>query len=195
MVVDLVSNLSCRALPKVDPLGPLLFIMFYNDFPDHIQSCEVIMYADETVIFCANKDPTVIENQVNKDMENVKNYSFTNELIINSKKRKIEVMLFSTSKRLKSSGKRLEITFSSKQINFVTKYKYLGVIIDDAMTLNGNFNRTYKAASTRLQLLGKMKSLTTVKARYVICTSMIIHLLTYSCPIQSIFTKTQQKQC
>ena len=58
------------------------------------------------------------------------------------------------------------------------------------MTLNDNFNRTYKAASTRLQLLSKMKSFTTVKARYAIYKSMIIPLLTYSCPIQSTFTKT-----
>ena len=149
------------------------------------------MYADDTVIFCVNKDPTVIENQLNKDMENVKNYCFTNELIINTKKGKTEVMLFGTAKRLKSSGKRLEITFFAKQINFITNYKYPGVIIDNTMTLNDNFIRTYNAASTRLQLLGKMKSFTTAKARYAINTSVILPLLTYSCPIQSTFTKTQ----
>ena len=66
-------------VPQGSILGPLLFIMFYNDFPDHFQSCEVIMYVDDTVIFCANKDPTAIEDQLNKDMENVKNYCFTNE--------------------------------------------------------------------------------------------------------------------
>ena len=108
-------------------------------------------------------------------------------------------------KILKSSVKEHEITFSGKQINFVTNYKYLSVIIDNTMTLNGNFNRTYKAASAHLQLLSKMKSFTTFKARYVNYTSMIIPLLTYSCPIQSTFTKTQldsfllsinvQKQC
>ena len=49
----------------------------------------------------------------------------------------------------------------------------------------------YKAASTGLQLLGKMRSFTTVKARYTIYTSIIIPLLPYSCPIQSTFTKTQ----
>ena len=94
-------------VPKESILGPPLFIIFYNDFPDHIQSCEVIMHADDAVIFYGNKDPTVIEIQLNKDMENVKNYCFTNELIINTKKGKTEVMLFGTSKRLKSSGKKL----------------------------------------------------------------------------------------
>ena len=81
------------------------------------------MYADDTVIFYANKNPTVIENQLNKDMEIVKNHCFTNELIMNTKKGESKVMLFGTSKRLKSSGKKIEITFSGKQINFVTNYK------------------------------------------------------------------------
>ena len=81
------------------------------------------MYADDTVIFYANKKPTVIENQLNKDMEIVKNHCFTNELIMNTKKGESKVMLFGTSKRLKSSGKKIEITFSGKQINFVTNYK------------------------------------------------------------------------
>ena len=100
-------------------------------------------------------------------------------------------MLFGTSNRLKSSGKRLEITFSGKQINFVTNYKYLGAIIDDTMTLNDNFSRMYQAARTCLQLFGKMKSFTTAKTRYAIYTSMIIPLLTCSFPFQSNFTKTQ----
>ena len=46
-------------VPQGSTLGLLLFIMFYNGFLDYIQSCEVIMYADDTVIFYANKDPTV----------------------------------------------------------------------------------------------------------------------------------------
>ena len=61
------------------------------------------MYVDDTVIFYANRDTTIIENQLKKDIENVKNYCFTNELIINTKKGKTEVMLFGTSRRLKSS--------------------------------------------------------------------------------------------
>ena len=139
------------------------------------------MYADDIVIFYASKYPTIIENQLSKNMEDIINNCFTNELIINTKKGKSKVMLFGSSKRLKSSGKKLEITFCGKQINFVTNYKYLSFIISDTMTLNANFSRTYKTASTRLWLLSKMKSFASVKARYTICPSMIILLLTYPC--------------
>ena len=38
-------------VPQGSILELLLFIIFYNDFLDHIQSCEVIMYADDTMIF------------------------------------------------------------------------------------------------------------------------------------------------
>ena len=109
------------------------------------------MYADHRVVFYANEDPTVIENRLNNDMGNVKNFCFTNELAINNKKGKTEVMLFGKSKRLKSSGKKPKITFSGKHINFVTYYKYFSIINDNTVTLNDNRSRTYKAAGTRLQ--------------------------------------------
>ena len=30
-------------------LGPLLFIVFYNDFADHLEYCDVSIYADDTI--------------------------------------------------------------------------------------------------------------------------------------------------
>ena len=38
---------------------------------------------------------------------------------MNTNKGETEVMLFGRSKRLKSSGKKIEITFSGKQINLL----------------------------------------------------------------------------
>ena len=37
-------------------LEPLLFIVFYNDFVDHLEYCDVITYADDTVIFTPDKN-------------------------------------------------------------------------------------------------------------------------------------------
>ena len=81
--------------------------MFYNDLIDHIHHSEVIKYADDTVIFYADKDATKIENFLNGDMKSIGKYCIDNELIINTKKGKTEVMLFGSSKRLKTSGKKL----------------------------------------------------------------------------------------
>ena len=61
--------------------------------------------------------------------------------------------------------------------------------MDNALALSDNFNRVYKSASNRLRLLGRMKRHLTVKACKSV--SMIIPLLTYGCPVDSIFTNTQ----
>ena len=144
-------------VPQGSILGPLLFILFYNDLADHIVHSEIIIYADDTVIFFAHKDPCEIERMLTEDMERIGAYSANNELIINTKKGKTEVMLFGSAKRLKAVGRNLVIMYANSPINFVSSYKYLGIIVDDTLTLAENFNRSYKSASSRLRLLERMK--------------------------------------
>ena len=47
-------------VPQGSILGPLLFI--YNDFTEHVHHFEVIMYADDTVMFYTDKYPKQMEN-------------------------------------------------------------------------------------------------------------------------------------
>ena len=84
-------------------LGPLLFIMFYNDFPDHIQSCEVKMYAEQG---------SHCNRESNRDTENLKNYCFTSDLIIYTKKGKTEAIWHIKTSQL--IWREAKITFSGK---------------------------------------------------------------------------------
>ena len=132
------------------------------------------MYADDTVIFYSDKDPQKIEKFLNADMKSIQQYCYLNELIVNTKKGKTEVMLFGSSKRLHSVGKKIDIIFNNNLINFVTNYKYLGIIVDETMTLKENFDKSYRKASSRLRLLEMMNEFTTLKARVNIYLSMIL---------------------
>ena len=57
-------------VPQGSTLGPLLFITFFNDLVDTLDS-KVIMYADDTVIYCASDDVNVVENVLNSEMKAV----------------------------------------------------------------------------------------------------------------------------
>jgi len=59
------------------------------------------MYADDTVIYIAGTSVSEIEKQLTADFNRVVTWMTENELLVNTKKRKIESMLFGTMQRIK----------------------------------------------------------------------------------------------
>ena len=49
----------CR-VPQGSILGPL-FIVFYNDFADHLEYCNIITHVDDTVIFISGKNVATLK--------------------------------------------------------------------------------------------------------------------------------------
>ena len=139
-------------VPQGSILGPLLLITFFNDLVDTLDS-KVIMYADDTVIYCASDDVNVVENVLNSEMKAVGSYCSDNELFLNLKKGKTESMLFGTARRLSRNWRKLKIYYNGTIISCVKEYEYLGNVLDSSLNLNTNFNRAYKRASSRMRLL------------------------------------------
>ena len=90
---------SLRSSTGVDHRTPTVHL-FYNDFPSCLIHSEVIVYADDTVIFVPGKDLAIIEARLSADMQRIHEWCTDNELILNLSKGKTESMLLGTSKRL-----------------------------------------------------------------------------------------------
>ena len=103
-------------------------------------------------------------------------------------------MLFSSAKRVRIHGRKLKIVYQGKEINFVTQYKYLGVIIDSHLQFNENFDKSYKSISSRLRLLNRLRPYLTIDAARRIYLSMIAPLITYSSTHRVPLTETHLKQ-
>ena len=95
--------------------------MFYNDFADHLEYCNVVTYADDTKIFISDKNLSDIETKLNIDLEKISACFHLNELAINLKKRKSKIMLFGSSERLKKGGNFLNAKYEGTKTNFVTQ--------------------------------------------------------------------------
>ena len=117
-----------------------------------------MQYADDTVLYVANKDIQVINAKLLIDMDCLTDWLKGNELVLNLKKGKTESLLFGTSQRISKQTEPFKIKLSNQTvINNTIEYKYLGVYLDSSLNLNSNFHNYFKKASDRLRLLAKIR--------------------------------------
>ena len=188
-----IEHVNC-GVPQGSILGPLLFLVFFNDFPEVLIRARTIQFADDTVIYFASDSFIVIQNLLNRDLLNVENYLRDNDLVINLKKGKTEYMLVGTSKKLKSVPSEFKLLFNFAEINRTYSYKYLGSIVDHKLSLTENFCSAYKKASSRLRLLSALKSQMDNSTATTIYNTMITPLITFNSIINMNFTTTQLKK-
>ena len=84
-------------VPQGSILGPLLFLISFNDAVEVVEHSSILKYADDTVLYVAGREIDSIEDKLSKDMDNLSEWLRCNELILNLKKGKTESILFGTA--------------------------------------------------------------------------------------------------
>ena len=74
------GQLLC-GVPQGSILGPLLFLLYVNDMPQAIK-CDLLLYADDSVLIFSHKDIDVINKQLNEDFNSLCDWFVDNKLSI-----------------------------------------------------------------------------------------------------------------
>jgi hypothetical protein len=101
-------------VPQGSILGPLLFIIYANDFESNITTATPYLYADDTTLVSVNSNPDAVETQSQQSYSEAKQWFLMNKMTLNEGK-----------------TAQLHFTLKSFTCNDATNHeKFLGVVID-----------------------------------------------------------------
>ena len=120
-------------VPHGSILGPLLFLIFVNDFKNST-ALDPIMFADDTNLFRSHKNILTLLKIVNTELVNINLWFQANKLSLNIKKTKFVLFHKARSKvNLPLNMPILKIN-NVEEIKREKSLKFLGVIIDENIT-------------------------------------------------------------
>ena len=94
----------------------MISLFDYNDDLNYfVRQSKAIQYAEDTVIFFGAKSTDIIETALKSDLRAIVKYCEDNELLLNFKKGKTEVM--GTAQRMRRHGHQLKIVRNNNILN------------------------------------------------------------------------------
>ena len=77
-----LKDISC-GVPQGSDLGPVLFLIYINDFPNISKVLHYFLFADDTNIYYEAESPEKLEHVMNKELRELHKWFVVNRLYIN----------------------------------------------------------------------------------------------------------------
>ena len=133
-------------VPQGSRLGPLLWILYYNDILEGLE-CEVLIFADDICIFAQGKTPEETATVLNNDLRKISAWAIKWKVNFNPSKTKN--MLFS----LKQFCSSPDILFNDTVVEQVLEHKHLGIWLTPTLCWSKQIHEICMRANSKLAVL------------------------------------------
>ena len=145
-------------VPQGSILGPILFLIYVNDFSKCLQSAEAIMYADDTNVFLHHNNVNTLCNKVQLELYNITKWLAAYKLALNINKTKYRYMCFISNKSnnlLAHGNKRLSI--NSTPLEQVQHISFLRLYLDENLSWKSHMLIVIKKLRLYLGIISKIE--------------------------------------
>ena len=165
-----------QGVPQGSVLGPLLYIIYSNDIIHRIKCSGYTFYADDIVLYSKKKCIIQAGLDLQSDLDRLADWCADNEIYMNINKTKV---VFFGSKVKLNSAPLPELAVGGEVLQRAKTYTYLGLKLDEQLSLETHANSLIKRVSNKVYQLTKIRSFITKRAALLIYKNMILPILEY----------------
>ena len=163
-------------VPQGSILGPLLFLIYVNDLPDCHLASDIILYADDTVLYYSSKSVSDLEHHINADLGTVSEWFSRNLLTLNISK--CNFVIFGSPQKL-NRIQGISVKVEGTSIERTQSFKYLGVTLQQSMSWADHVDAISMKINQRIGLIWRIKNLLPLQARVALYNALILPLFDY----------------
>ena len=167
-------------VPQGSSLGPLLFLIYINDFRMCLHKPESGHFADDTFILFGSDKLDTIESTVNYELKLVSRWLRLNKLSLNTNKTEL---IFFRSKQHLLNYADITIKFNGIKLTPVDYVKYLGIFIDKYLSWNYHIMQLSKKLSIAIGILPKLRYNAPIETCLHVYYAIFYLHLTYGCNV------------
>ena len=169
-------------VPQGSNLGPLLFLIFYNDLP-YTLNCHIDSYADDSTMTVSSNNAEEIGVQLSLNCDIVKDWMLGNRLKVNAEK--THLLTVGTSTRLRCQDSQVKVKMDGVEIKESDSQAeiLLGVTIQSNLKWHNHINSLLNKLQVRLNALEKLRYILPFSHRKTIVEGIFISVLSYCLPV------------
>ena len=169
-------------VPQGSILGPLFFLIFFNDLPTYMMG-NVDCYADDSTLSASAEKVDDIGILLSKDCEQLSTWMVANSFKLNADK--THLMTVGTSSRLNKVDKDMEVTMDGVTLEQSAdkSEELLGVIVQNDLKWSRQIERLTSKLKTRIAGLQKLRYVMDRNTKKNIVQGVFNSVLCYCIPL------------
>ena len=156
-------------------LGPLLFLIYVNDFRNCSTLLDFHLFADDANLFFQHRDIKMLESLINSELEKILTWLCANKLSLNIDKSNF-VIFHPIQRKL---PKQVMLSINNQMLTQETSIRYLGVYIDYNISWKMHITNISKKIKRSIGILSKLSYFLSTKTLLSLYYALVEPFLNY----------------